>query len=208
MEYFHKFFLLILNEMRKLERSQEAVLDDFFISISESLNPFWYYTKHTPNWITLYGLITAIIALWYLSKEKLIWFSIFGLITIYLDNQDGSFARQYDQCTVFGDRFDHIRDIFFTTGILLISFSKWKPTLIEILPIALVGIIGLSFTGCHQKHFQDRKHLQHPSCQCEESLDWLTPLCYDPFEMVGVSTSFIFLLSWIFYLKFRSISLR
>jgi phosphatidylglycerophosphate synthase len=113
--------------MKKIEDHLENPIDYFIINdICEPLSSYMRenFPETTPNLITLIGLIIGLLSIYCLYKNLYVYAFIFFWIGYILDCLDGYYARKYNMMSVFGDYFDHIRDVVVHTGIILVLLSK------------------------------------------------------------------------------------
>ena len=71
-----------------------------------------------------------------------------------MDCLDGYYARKYNMITVFGDQYDHFRDIFINFTIYVLIFTKLKTTKQKIFfVVMMILFLLLSFIhlGCQEK---------------------------------------------------------
>jgi phosphatidylglycerophosphate synthase len=160
--------------MHKLSKDQEGPVDIVFLTIAEWITPFFHATGHTPNIITTYSLISALVACYYLWKGHLMTFIVLYLLAYLFDCVDGYMARRYNQITVFGDYYDHVSDNIKYIILLLVIVCKYP--LNNVVPIfILLGVLGIGmciYMGCSQKSIK-RKNSKSQA----ETLDIFQSLC-------------------------------
>ena len=136
-------------------------LDSFFINISEKLNPIWLKLKLTPNNLTLFSLICALIAIYLIRIKKICCWCIVIFTSYFFDCADGNYARKYNMVTKFGDLFDHISDI--TKIILLIYYIynsniQFKYKILFLIGFSFFGVITGIHMGCQEKLYDLNKN--------------------------------------------------
>jgi hypothetical protein len=99
------------DQLRKLPRDLECPIDNIFLDISAATMPFLRKTRHTPNAITTYALLSTIASLFYMRKRNFPMFALLFNMGYLLDCMDGYFARKYRMTSKRGDIYEHIRDI-------------------------------------------------------------------------------------------------
>jgi phosphatidylglycerophosphate synthase len=98
--------------MRKIPSRLECPIDNIIIGyLSEPLSIILRHHNFTPNGITTLSLfwgamsVAAMYYSWVLSGV------IFMALSYIMDCVDGYYARKYDMVTMFGDYYDHSKDI-------------------------------------------------------------------------------------------------
>lgn len=194
---------------RKIPVKFEHPLDHLFISLSETLNPFFYALGFNPNGITTLSLVTGLASCYLFHTNKFIFAGILFLVSYFFDCMDGNFARTYKMQTKFGDIYDHIKDILVNILFLYIFYTKKIiPPNIKIAIFVTVVALFLGMLwhlGCTEKYLiRDKKH--NPS----NFLNVFTNICKDSDEnfekgkWFGCATFNLFLASVTFLHYFYS----
>jgi len=157
--------------MSKIPWYYDSPVDNILNIISDSIDPLFKITGHTPNMITTYSLICAIIGIYKLNENKVNTSIIFIILSYFFDVMDGRFARKYDMITKIGDYYDHITDILLYIGIIFIIIKNYKIKVVHI----SIFIISLSLMtvhfGCQQNMIDDEYKQEN------EFLDTFKPMC-------------------------------
>lgn len=149
--------------MRKIPREYENPIDDVLLDWCENMAPYFYKHNMTPNHITTISLILGLISVYFLYYDYVKLFMITYLLSYYFDCLDGHVARKYDQVTEFGDKYDHFKDVFVSTLVILVAYIKYKnlvythnTQVVGILSVLAVFLI-LTFVhlGCQQKIYSE-----------------------------------------------------
>jgi len=128
--------------MKKIPDEIDNPLDNILISIVDSLCPFFYKTKHTPNILTTYSLIFGLISCYFLNKKQIVIFGLFYFLSYFFDCFDGHYARKYNMTTKFGDMYDHVKDLSIIILIIYICFKNSKHNInIKIILILLISSV-------------------------------------------------------------------
>lgn len=162
--------------MRKIEQCNENPVDDLLIRISEYVCPFFHKTGHSANMITLYSLVTGIMALdgmYYYDFTK---FAIWWTVSYFFDNLDGHYARKYQMVTRLGDLFDHIKDSTLWIATFAILYRRYEVPYYIIGLFVFFGIFCAKHIGCQQIHYKIKDKHEGAS----ETLDMYIRLCKDP----------------------------
>lgn len=137
---------------RKLPEIYENPIDNQILYLVDYISPFLHKFGVTPNIATTFGLICRLISIYYLYTNL---FLIMAVISYFFDCLDGHLARKYQQCTVFGDYYDHIGDVvyhlfllyylFFQSNLLISQY--YCQILILLMVMALLMLIHM---GCQE----------------------------------------------------------
>ena len=163
--------------MRKLPHHIENPIDSLLVDIADIIDPYFKEVGMTPNVITTFGLISALISIHQFCSKHYKSSAIFFFLSYFLDCMDGNFARKYDMITDFGDYYDHVVDIFKSIiiySLLFYNLYNNNRTLIIMLLILLFVTSLINF-GCQEKYVEkyNEKILSH-------TLKPLKLLCYVP----------------------------
>jgi phosphatidylglycerophosphate synthase len=110
---------------RKLPENLECPVDNFYLKyIVDPLNPFFKSIGMTPNGLTTISGIFGFLSVYYVYKSKYKLAALFFLISYIFDVFDGNFARKYNMVTVFGDWFDHVKDVSVVISLAFVIFMK------------------------------------------------------------------------------------
>jgi len=111
---------------RKIPAEYDNPIDNIILDFVEIMNPFYKELGFTPNILTTFSLIFAVLTLFFYVKRKYVLSSIFYLISYYFDCQDGNFARKYGMETAFGDLYDHLTDNIFNVSLTYLLLTNKK----------------------------------------------------------------------------------
>ena len=157
---------------------------------------FWHHLGATPNALTTLGNIATIVGLFYMYKRCFHAVVVFALLRWYFDYADGMLARKFDQTTVFGDWYDHISDLLFVIGILVILLIRSKKYKFVSAGIFLFFVLlALIQTGCAEKENEDEE---------KNSLSVLEGLCVAPETMKYFDTTLLYVVTLILIALFVS----
>ena len=96
--------------------------------------------------------------------SKYILAGIFYFISYSFDCFDGNFARTYNQVTIFGDLFDHIKDWLVIAGLIAVIYSKKEiPTDFKItaLVFLIIFIVLCQYhMSCQEDHYHSNNFVQ------------------------------------------------
>jgi phosphatidylglycerophosphate synthase len=109
---------------RKIPAHLENPIDNGMINMSNKIAPTLKSWHLTPNHITTISAIFGALTLYSLAHS---WYAIAGIahiIQYFFDCVDGNYARTYNMVTVFGDYYDHIKDLIVGAGIMIIILGK------------------------------------------------------------------------------------
>ena len=142
-------------ESKTIPSSMENPIDDILYSISYETNKFFKLLGFTANTITTLSLVVTILGCINLYKQKYKLGSLLIFLGYFFDCSDGNFARTYNMVSEFGDKYDHIADlfkiIFITTWLYKENYINKK--LKKKLSIFFVVFSIITFTqlGCQEK---------------------------------------------------------
>ena len=151
--------------VRKLPDHMECPLDNIVYKAIDKLSELSYYLNMTPNIITTISFMFGLLSIYYLHKNNFKSYSVCFFIYYVLDLLDGYHARKYNQCTKFGDYYDHARDfIIFLSIIVLIyirSFSNKKWIIAVLFIFLYLFFLHMSCQELHTKDNTDTSHECH-----------------------------------------------
>ena len=94
----------------KLPSELDNPIDSFLYSLLPPVSEWAHRNCLTPNHITTVSLLGGLLAIYGLKSRRPLVFVIGYVIAYVGDALDGYVARKYDQCTEFGDYYDHVKD--------------------------------------------------------------------------------------------------
>jgi hypothetical protein len=161
--------------MRKIDRSIENPFDNILLDISEEVSPFFKATNHTPNLITFYSAISAVISMYFLYNKSFFLFSCTWILSYFFDSLDGYFARKYDMVSKLGDKLDHGKDtlMWIITGIIL--YKKYNIPRHVFLVFVIICIFCIKQIGCQQNLYTESK--------IKESINFYSRFCKTPSDI-------------------------
>ena len=143
--------------MKKIPDEIDNPVDNALIHFGDRLCPFFKHTRHTPNILTTYSLITGLVACYFLYKKHMILFSIFYLLSYFFDCIDGHFARKYAMTSNIGDMYDHIKDGFIFILIIWIVYKNCGKITIPVIGVFLFFFIMMTIHfSCQEKNCDDK----------------------------------------------------
>ena len=111
---------------RKIPAEYDNPIDNIILDFVEIMNPFYKELGFTPNILTTFSVIFAVLSIFFYVKRKYVLSSIFYLISYYFDCQDGNFARKYGMETAFGDLYDHLTDNILNVSLTYLLLTNNK----------------------------------------------------------------------------------
>jgi hypothetical protein len=190
---------------RKIDNHMENPIDDVILHLTDDiciyLNENYGYIV-TPNILTTIGLILGVICIYLLLEKMYLLAFIFFWLTYLFDCIDGHYARKYDMITEFGDYYDHIRDVFIISMVVLIITIQLEDNLLRMifLIIFIVKIFFMSVhLGCQENNYPNENESQ--------SLNIFKTLCFDKnliqyTKFMGCGTLMVFISFSILFLPF------
>jgi len=122
-----------------------------FKIIDKHLN-FYYKINFTPNILTTFSLISALLSVYAFYKDKYLLSSLLFILSYYFDCTDGKFARKYNMVTKFGSYYDHISDVFKVILLFIIMYNKSKNKFKKIIiPFIILFIFMMLYFECQEK---------------------------------------------------------
>jgi phosphatidylglycerophosphate synthase len=139
--------------MRKINRSFENPIDNIILDIGIETLPMFKSLGFTPNGLTTVSLIFGLMSVYSLFYKSNMLFAVYYLISYFFDSIDGLMARKYNMVSKFGDMYDHIKDCFVFSLIIIVLLYKYpfnKNILLYSL-IAISYILSLIHLDCQEK---------------------------------------------------------
>ena len=140
--------------MRKIPSALENPIDDVLIRMADMMAPGLKATGHTPDVITTYSFLAAMLSLAALSRGNTVAFAVLWMSQYFFDCADGHFARKYGMVTRFGDLYDHATDYIAFAGLAFLIHDRYDMNKIH--PVffvffAVTGVLNVVHIGCQQK---------------------------------------------------------
>jgi phosphatidylglycerophosphate synthase len=142
--------------MRKIKSELDNPIDNFYLYLIERTVGIFYILGFTPNMITTISLILGICSINNFINEAYNSSALLYLLSYYFDCMDGYMARQYNMITVFGDYYDHIKDISVTSILLYLVYMKLASFPINYMMVSL-GILMSINIGCQEVYMENKK---------------------------------------------------
>lgn len=140
-----------MNSGRKVPRNYECPIDTVLYDLSEKLDPIFHSLGFTANGITILSIVFEALSLRALAGRNPM-FSLYNMIGYFFDCFDGYYARKHNQVSKLGDYMDHISDISYCIGfviIVLMNFSRTEQLII--LPVsAILFLLATTHLGCQE----------------------------------------------------------
>jgi phosphatidylglycerophosphate synthase len=189
---------------KKIPDHLDDPFDNALYRFCNVLSEPFYKTKHTPNIITTYSLITGILACYFLYKQNIYAFVALYVISYFFDCFDGYFARRYGMTSKFGDIYDHAKDTIVNLLLVFIMFYYYRQS-ITYTNAAIMVMLFVLFTthmGCQQKHYKSENQ-----DKMKETIDAYEIMCKDKEQLrytryfgPGMLTIFtVIMISWVWY---------
>lgn len=139
---------------RKIKGEHETLIDDFLIETCEPVSKWLKTLSFTPNMITTIGLAFGLLSIFFFYKRMYILSFVFLWICYWFDCLDGYYARKYKMETVFGDYYDHFRDIFVCSLIFILLLTRLKIPYIYffVISFGIVCYLAACQMGCQEKN--------------------------------------------------------
>lgn len=109
----------------KINKEHENPVDNFLVDVGCVFTPLYEALNFTPNTLTTFSLLFGLYSVWCLYNTNLFLFACSYMISYYFDVVDGLFARITNQCTKFGDLYDHVKDMAVGILVLTVLFTKY-----------------------------------------------------------------------------------
>lgn len=156
--------------VRKIDREYENPIDDIIIDFTEKVNPYYHNLDLTPNHLTIFSLIFGLSSAYLLFNQHNILAGCAWFISYYFDCADGSYARQYNMITEFGDYLDHICDIIKVLVLFSVMFYLNKKTACILLVFFLVLLILMcTHLGCQEQISRANKNNYNNGIENDDS---------------------------------------
>lgn len=174
---------------RKIPENYENPIDNQLLYLADQVAPTAHRLGMTPNVITTLGLICRVLSLYFLyTSSNHLAFFILAAISYFFDCLDGHLARKYQQCTVFGDYYDHVGDVVYHS--LLLYYLFFQSNLLNsrhyFHVFALLGVMALLMLihfGCQESYFEKNGGFN------ADTLNFLKVLCTGP-QMIKTTRYF------------------
>lgn len=174
--------------MKKVPDSMENPIDvmiyDSTDPINTELNKIPWMT---PNAITAFGMVVGIASLLFYIKGDWKLSILFFMLYYYFDCMDGYYARKYNKISVFGDYFDHARDLYISLTMLVLIFIKLSggsDKMVFIIGTIIVVGLCIFYVGCQESIGQKVGMLNEGT---SGTLNWAKCACPDPENMIKIS---------------------
>jgi CDP-diacylglycerol--glycerol-3-phosphate 3-phosphatidyltransferase len=186
----------------KLPPDLENPIDAVLLQLTEPLLPLLYRTGHTPNLLTTYSFLFAILAAVNLWRERLLPFAVCYVAAYLFDCLDGQFARRYAMTSALGDVYDHTTDVIGYALLLTVLVVRRRHRVghMHAAVFAALAVLMIAFFGCQQRWAAMRP--TNGASREPETLDAAVPLCRDPdwirwLRYFGSGTMQLFLLAYL-----------
>ena len=147
-----------VHDGRKIPREYENPIDNVLIDITHSLNPTYKKLGITPNILTTFSWVCAIVGLWLFKKAPKGSHHVYiGVILYFMgyffDCADGNMARTYRMTTIFGDKYDHYTDMITTIFVYYVLFKVTPKKYRVLCAVIIVVLTGLTIVqlGCQER---------------------------------------------------------
>lgn len=129
--------------------------------------PLWKKIGINANGLTTIGLIASIISIYCLYKKNAIGAIVFLIVRWYCDFADGLYARKYNNVSKFGDYYDHIVDLLFSFGTLIVLLTgKYRKSYIKYICVLSLLIMFVLFSvhmGCIEDRYNKKNNNTEPT---------------------------------------------
>lgn len=143
----------------KIDQLNENPIDNVLVDIGCAFTPLYELLQFTPNTLTTFSLLFGMYSVWCLYNNYLFLFVISYMTSYYFDVVDGLFARITNQCTQFGDLYDHAKDI--AVGVLVLTVLHLKYNLFSSYFVILGFILAMAGSGIQlgiQENLTKKEH--------------------------------------------------
>jgi phosphatidylglycerophosphate synthase len=105
----------------------------------------------TPNHVTALSIVASLVALVYLWRGQLVRFVLAAAVAYWFDDLDGAMARRYAMGTKLGEYLDHLSDLAFFVGIVVVLLTRYgafglQPVLVMVL--LLSALLPATHNAC------------------------------------------------------------
>ena len=147
---------------------QESISDiEIFIPISDTLIPYIYYCKITPNQITILSTLSTLFSvyLFFYNNYLCLFYYFLGYL---LDTIDGRLARKYNMVSILGMILDLVSDNISNIPLLIVFFMKsmfsYLKFFLFLLVIIFLSLFNISFAinetiSCYNKKKNENFYL-------------------------------------------------
>jgi phosphatidylserine synthase len=152
--------------------------DYIAVKIFHNTMPFWRKLGITPNMLTTFCIFSSILALYFLYLRNFFGVILFIILRMYFDYVDGMFARKYKMTSKFGDKYDHIGDVLFFIGYIIIIYIGTPNIKTKVIYFSILSIFLISFginMGCIEKNENNDK-----KDGTNDSISYLKHFCIAP----------------------------
>lgn len=163
----------------KVPIKYENVFDGIFVNLSYILGPMFKDNNYNPNMLTTLSAIFGVIAIYCIEINLFKLGGLFHLLSYFFDCVDGNYARRYNMESKLGDYYDHITDLMYSLGLMIVLMRKIKYRGKKLLLVISIGIIlmlsTLIFHGCSQIYLKKNR----PEILQSDTLGLFSKMCYD-----------------------------
>lgn len=134
---------------KKIPDHFECPIDTVLVNSCRCLFPSFRRWGFTANTLTTLSFLFGLGALWAIWQHSYVWAGVLYFGGYWFDCCDGNYARSYDQVTDFGDKYDHLTDIFVhIVMICLLIFQGYYWLVILIFFLDVLAVIQLTLQEC------------------------------------------------------------
>lgn len=192
--------------MRKIPCEYENFIDNIILDYTDKCVPLCIRLGLTPNMITTISLAIAVLSVYLFVNKYYFLSSIMFFIAYFFDCLDGHYARSTNQCTEFGDYYDHISDsykiILLMTAFYIVDKKKFK----RILPV-FITLFLMMFYHLHCQEIVYDNHtpnssfnITHKMFKFVDKNNVHSHICYT--NWLGCGTFIAFLCMCILWYKY------
>ena len=151
------------NKSLKFPPEYENPIDNLIINNGKLLYPIYRKLNFTPNHLTFISMVTGISSVYLFYKKNFIVSAVLFFTSYCFDVFDGNYARTYDMITVFGDYFDHIKDLIVNISLIIVflCYSKITHNIILITITLFLFVTMFLHLGCQEvfvKKYKPKKY--------------------------------------------------
>lgn len=122
----------------------EHPADIAIVAASQPVIAFMRETlRLTPNLVTGLSFLFTLVALFYLWRGNLAGFVLGSLASYYFDDLDGAMARRYRLSSDVGELLDHLSDLAYFLGVIVILVVRYQALRFRPVWFALLLLSGL-----------------------------------------------------------------
>lgn len=189
---------------RKVPKDYECPFDRMLYEVATTLDPFFHSVGFTANSITFLSIVFEILSLRALANRSSM-FAAYNMIGYFFDCMDGYFARKHNQVSRFGDMLDHVSDIVYYIGFIVIILMVYQPfeQVVILSTTSLLFFLAMSHLSCQELVYNKPEESSTlgiiPKVCTKENVHHVIPFS----RFFGTGTLFVAMSSLVYYFVSR-----